>query len=177
MTWEEELFAVLDDLESQAQVAFDRERRAEVADRERAEYATVGLAGRLMASVGLEISLGVHGVGPLRGRLERVANGWLLLASDSHEWIVRLGVLTSVGGASARSVPEVAWPTVARLGLSSALRHLADAAHGCVLHSVDGSRHEGRLRRVGADFVEVRSGEPARVVLIPYGGLAAVRSR
>lgn len=177
MTWEEELFTLFDDLESQAQAAFDRERRAELADRERAEYATIKLAGRLMASVDRDVGLGVRGVGMLLGRLERVANGWLLLARERQEWIVRIDALTSIVGASDRSIPDIAWPTVARLGLGSALRRVADAGDRCLLHGLDGTRHEGRLRRVGADFVEVMSGEPPRVVLIPYDGLAAVQSR
>lgn len=177
MTWEQELFELFDDLESQAQAAFDRARRAELADRERAEYATIKLAGRLMASVGRDVVLGVRGVGTLLGHLDRVANGWILLAHDRHEWIIRVEALTSIGGASDRSVPDIAWPTVARLGLGSALRRLADSGDRCLLHSLDGSRCEGWLRRVGADFVEVMSGEPARLVLIPYGGLAAVQSR
>lgn len=177
MAWGDELFAFLDDLESQAQAAFDRERRAELADRERAEYATIKLAGRLMASVDRELSLGVRGVGTLLGHLERVANGWLLLIRGRQQWIIPFDALVSVSGASDRSVPDVAWPTVARLGLGSALRRIADAEERCLLHSLDGSRHEGRIRRVGADFVEVMCGEPARVVLVPYDGLAAVQSR
>lgn len=178
MTWEEDLFAFFDDLESQAQVAFDRERQAELADRERAEYATIKLAGRLMASVERDVSLGVLGVGTLLGRIERVANGWLLLARDRHRWIIRFDALTSIGGASDRSVPDIAWPTVARLGLGSALRRVADAGERAVLHCVDGSRHGGWLRRVGSDFVEVAAGgDPPRLLLIPYDGLAAIQSR
>lgn len=177
MGWEEKLFELFDDLESQAQAAFDRERRAELADRERAEYATIKLAGRLMASVGRDVTLGVRGVGPLMGRLDRVANGWLLLGHDRQEWIVRIQALTSIVGASDRSVPDIAWPTIAHLGIGSALRRVADAGERCLLYSVDGTRCEGWLRRVGADFVEVMSGEPARLVLVPYDGLAVVQSR
>ncbi|MFI2707443.1 hypothetical protein ACH5WX_07850, partial [Nocardioides sp. CER28] len=74
-------------------------------------------------------------------------------------------------------LPAVAWPAVAALGVGSALRRLADAGERCVFHGTDGSRHEGVARRVGGDFVEVAVGEPAQLVLVPFGTLAAVQSR
>ena len=52
MAWEEELFAVLDDLEQQAEALYDAEREVDLADRSRAEYQQVTLASRLMATVG-----------------------------------------------------------------------------------------------------------------------------
>jgi hypothetical protein len=42
---------------------------------------------------------------------------------------------------------------------------------------VDGTRREGVVRRVGADFAEVAAGEPERLVLVPFATLAAVQSR
>jgi hypothetical protein len=79
-------------------------------------------------------------------------------------------------GSSERSVPEVAWSPVARLGVGSALRRLAEAGERCVLHLTDGTRHEALLRRVGADFVEVRVGE-GRLELVAFTALVAVQSR
>jgi len=176
MSWERELFGLLDDLESQASAAFAADREAEIADRSRAEYLHVTLAARLMASVGREVSLGVRGVGLLRGTLERVATGWLLLQSaPGADWIVREAALTSVSGASERAVPAVAWEAVARLGIGSALRRLSESRERCVLHLLDGSRHEGELRRVGADFVEVY--DAGRLSLVAFAALAAVQSR
>ncbi|HEY0888025.1 MAG TPA: hypothetical protein VGE38_00260 [Nocardioides sp.] len=177
MGWEEELFAFLDDLEGQAEAAFARDREAELADRMRAEYQQVTLAARLMASVGAEVAVDLLGVGTVAGVLERVATGWLLVSGAGQDWVVRQAAVTAVRGASERGVPDVAWPVVARLGLGSALRRLADGEERCLLHLVDGRRHEGVLRRVGGDFVEVVSGEPARVVLVPFDNLAAVQSR
>lgn len=177
MSWEEELFAFLDDLEGQAEAAFVRDREAELADRMRAEYQQVTLPGRLMASVGHDVALDVLGVGTVAGVLERVATGWVLLSGAGQDWVVRQEAVTAVRGASERAVPVVAWPAVARLGLGSALRRLADSEERCLVHLVDGGRHEGRLRRVGGDFVEVLAGEPARVVLVPFATLAAVQSR
>jgi len=175
MTAEEELFELFDDLESQAQAAYAREREAELADRTRSEYAAVSLASRLMASVGTEVALELWGIGRVAGTLERVATGWLELSAPGSRWVVRQPAITVAGGASDRAVPEVAWSPLARLGLGSALRGLADSGERCVLHLLDGSRIDGVLRRVGADFVEVE--EPTRTALVAFERLGAVQSR
>ncbi|MFT4288672.1 hypothetical protein [Nocardioides sp.] len=177
MAWEEELFSFLDDVESRAEAAYAAEREIELADRRRAEYLQVTLASRLTASVGAEVTLGVRGVGQLPGTLRRVAADWLLLRGAGADWAVRHAALTSVAGASPRSVPEIAWSPLARLGLGSVLRRLSDGGERCVFHAVDGGRTDGVPRRVGADFVEVGVGERERVVLVPFGTLAAVQSR
>ena len=178
MAWEEDLFAFLDDLEQQAGALYDLERDAEVADRSRAEYQQVTLASRLMASIGHEVALEVRGPGPVTGTLERVASGWCLVHGGGQDWVVRLAAVQTVTGASERSVPEVAWSAVTRLGIGSALRRVAEAGERCVLHTLDGGRVDGRPRRVGADFVEVRLGEAGdRVALVAFEALAAVQSR
>ena len=179
MGWEEELFALFDDLEGQAEALYDAERGPELADRSRAEYRQVSLASRLMASLDRSLVLTVRGVGAVPGTLERVAAGWCLLRGPAQDWIVSLGAVLAVAGASERSVPEVAWTQVTKLGIGSALRGLADSGYPSVLHLVDGSRIDGLLRRVGDDFVEALVGEPdgGRTVLVAFSGLAAVSSR
>ena len=127
MGWEDELFALFDDLEEQASALHAAERTAEHADRSRAEYQGVTLAGRLMATVGSTLTLGVTGVGPVAGLLERVADGWVLLSTGDHDWVVNGTAITTVEGASVRAVPEVAWSPLTRLGLGSALRRIAEA--------------------------------------------------
>jgi len=176
MSWEEELFALFDDLESQASAAFAADREAEIADRSRAEYQQVALAGRLMASVGGEVTLDVRGVGLIQGRIERVATGWLLLAAGEQDWIVREAAIAAVAGASVRAVPAVAWEAVAKLGIGSALRRLADSGERCLLHLLDRSRYDGVVRRVGADFVEILD-DAGHVWLVAFSALAAVQSR
>src|SRR3954465_13654563 len=109
MAWEEELFALLDDLEQQAEGLYGLERDAELADRSRAEYQQVTLASRLMASAGGAVRLEGTGVGSVEGVLERGGTGWCLLDGAGQDWVVRLEAVTAVHGASARSVPEVAW--------------------------------------------------------------------
>ena len=176
MPWEEELFALLDDLEQQADALYDVERAAELADRSRAAYREVTLASRLMASVGTDVRLEVAGAGPIAGVLERVADGWCLLNGVAQDWVVCLPAVTAVYGASERSVPEPAWSPTARLSLGSALRRLADAGERCVLRLRAGTTYDAVLRRVGADFVEATVGE-GRQVLVAFDGLAAVQSR
>lgn len=177
MGWEDELFALFDDLEAEAGSLYAADREAEVADRSRAEYQRVTLASRLMASLGTEVTLNVTGIGLLTGTVERVADGWLLLSAGDHDWVVNAAQISAVTGASVRSVPELAWSPLTRLGLGSALRRIAETGERCLLHLRDGSRHEGTLRRVGADFCELAEGEERRVVLVALTALAAAQSR
>ncbi len=179
MGWEEELFALFDDLEGQAEALYDAERDPEVADRSRAEYRQVTLASRLMASLDREVSLDLLGVGVVTGTLARVADGWCLVSSQlgtAPDWIVPWSALTRVTGASERSMPEIAWSPLTRLSLGSALRRVSESGERCLLHVVDGSRHDGTLRRVGQDFVEVIDAGD-RLTLVAFAHLAAVQSR
>lgn len=175
MNWDEQLFAVLDDLEQQAESLYDADREAEVADRSRAEYGSVTVASRLMASVDAELTLDVAGVGRVVGRLQRVATDWVLVAGAGGQWVVPLAAITGVGGASPRSVPEVAWSPLTRLGLGSALRRLSEAGERCLVHRIGGGRVDGVVRRVGQDFVEVELG-PGRIDLIAFAAIGAVQS-
>ena len=177
MAWEDELFAYLDDLEQQAAAIYDAERAPDLADRGRAEYQQVTLASRLMASVDRDVTLDVAGVGTVAGRLDRVSDGWVVLGGHGQDWVVRTAAIAVAHGLSERSVPEVAWSVVARLGLGSALRRLSDGGVACSLHLLDGRRHDGVVRRVGADFCEVLTGEPGRLVLVAFEQLAAIQSR
>ena len=176
MSWERDLFAVLDDLEGQATAVFEAEREAELADRARAAYVEVTLASRLMASVGAPIAVDLPSLGRLEGTLRRVGEGWCHLRGGGQDWVVPLRHVVAVHAASQRSVPELAWSPVSRLGLRSALRRLADSAVQCQLCLVDGSRAEARVVRVGADFIEVATaGE--ELVLVRLDAVVALRSR
>jgi hypothetical protein len=176
MSWEHDLFALFDDLEGQAAAAWEAEREAELADRARSEYGSVTLASRLMASRGQDVALDLPHVGRLLGRLTRVGQEWCLLTGRGQDWIVPLHAVAGVRGASERSVPEVAWSPLDRLGLRAALRRLADTEARCVLHLRDGARHEAYVARVGADFLESRDTAGGEI-LVPYAALLAVQSR
>lgn len=175
-SWDEQLFALFDDLEGQASALYDLERDAELADRSRAEYHHVTLDSRLMASVGDRLALTVAGVGRVEGELQRLGRGWCLVSGHAQDWIVRTACIEVVQGASGRSVPEVAWSPLHRLGVSSALRRLAESRVRCVVHLAGGGRHEAVVRRVGADFVEILTPGDERV-LIAHHAVSAVQSR
>jgi hypothetical protein len=178
VTSEERLSDVFDDLEGQAEALYAAELEAEVTDRSRAAYAEVTLSGRLMASVGARVALEATGAGLLRGELRRVATGWCLLAADNDEWLVPFGSIVVAYGLSPRSVPEVAWPAVARLGLASPLRRLADDAAPCVVVTRAGARHEVVLRRVGADFVEADTvSDHRRSLVLTVASVGAIQCR
>jgi hypothetical protein len=176
MGWEDDLFALFDDLEGQASALWEADREAELADRAQAEYAAVSLASRLMASTGDRVALDLPGLGRVEGALLRVGEDWCLLGGDGGRgsWVVPLGQVVGVHGASPRSVPEVAWSPVHRLGLRSALRRLAGAGARCLVHLTDGSRLEAELGRVGKDFAEVTTAA-GETVLVPWVALVAVQ--
>jgi hypothetical protein len=174
--WDERLFAFLDDLEQQAEALYDADRVGELADRSRSEYAAVVLAGRLMASLDTRLTLDLLGVGPVAGVLQRVGPDWCLLHGAAQDWVVPLAAVVAVDGASPRAVPDVAWSPVARLGLGSALRRLADTGQPCRVHATDGTARDGVLGRIGRDFVEAVGGH-GRTVLLPLATVSGVQSR
>ena len=177
MAWDERLFDLLDDLEGQAGALYAADREAELADRSRAEYAAVTLASRLVASVGRSVTLDLAGAGRVSGELTRVGAGWCLLRGGAREWLVPTDAVEASEGLSERAVPEVAWPSVAKLGLGSALRRLADEGAACVVVSRSGTRYDVVLERVGADFVEARvDGEEPRTVVLRLASVGVVHS-
>lgn len=173
MTWEEQLFAYLDDLEQQAEGIFGTERDLEVAERAAAEYATVTAASRLMASVGNRVALQVQGLGQLEGELRRVADGWCLIKTPAQSWMIRVDAVMSIRAASPRSIPEEAWPVTGRLGFVSALRRLAGTGEASRFVLVDGTRYDARVLRVGKDFVEVVAGDSPEPILVRLTMIAA----
>ncbi len=170
---------MFEDLEAQAEALQHLERAAEVADRTRAEYGGVSLDARLMASRGRDLEVDVLAAGRLQGRLERVGPGWFQLDGAFGVAWVRTEAVTGVLGASPRALPELAWSPVDTLGLGSVLRRLAEEQEGVVLQLLDGTRHEGRVGRVGRDFVELVAPAgtgPEATRLVPTAHVAVVRA-
>lgn len=177
---EESFLALFDDLEQQADGLRLSERDVDVAALGAAEYATVDLAARLRASVGRPVRIRLCGNRSLVGRLERTGAGWLLLGGTTPSgWFVRTEAILAITGLSGRAVPTQVSSVVERLSLTSVLRRLADSGVGCQLLLVDDEQLEGRLGRVGADFVEVHVGEgrTAQVELVPVSAVAACQGR
>jgi len=180
----EALFA---DMEAQLDAASAADLAAEVADLTRAERATVGLADRLRAARGAELTVLVGGAGAgsggastaVSGELLEVAAQWLLLGVAGRRALVPLAVVVAVRGVPLRVAPapgEVA----RRLGLGSALRALArDRAH--VHLSLEGTELVGRIERVGADHLDLATAVEAplgagTIWSVPFAALRVVRS-
>lgn len=181
MAGEAELFDALDDWEGRAEDILGRERAWEVAEQARAEYASVELVARLMASVGNDLALLVRGAGRVSGSLRRCTETWGLLEGAGQEWVVAHASLLAVTGASERAVPREAWPASARVGLGSAVRRLADERAPVRVVLADGAGLQGTWARVGRDFAELQtSGEQgalARSSLVPFSAIAALCHR
>lgn len=198
MSWDDRLLAVFDDLELQAEGLALAERDLEVADLGRAAYASVDLASRLRASVGRLLFLDVYGVGNLSGRLARVGTDFVVIESTGSSgssgssgpsgpsgsagrlWVVRCAALGRVGGLSDQAVGDDARSLSSRLGLGSVLRGFAAATVPVSTQTTAGAVVQGRVRRVGADFVELwtadgRSTAQPDWELVPFEAIAALR--
>jgi hypothetical protein len=178
MRWDDRFVDLFDDLEQQADGIALVRRDAEVAELARAEYAAVDLGARLHGSLGRPVVVLVAGVGPVEGTLNRVGAGWCLLGSGTQEWLLPLAAATGLRGLCEHAVSVAARPLTARLGVASALRALADTQPEAVVYRRDGSLVRGVLTRVGADFVDLRTGERGEgcVETVPFEAVAAVRS-
>jgi hypothetical protein len=173
--WEHAVLALLDDLELQAEGLHLAERAAEVDALSVAEYAEVPLLARLHGSIGREVRVGATGATEVRGRLARVGADWLLVDHGRIAWFVHLPAVLVVRGLGAHSVPEEARPLSARLSLRSVLRRLAEEGRDCAVELLGGRSVVGRLVRVGADFVELRSADAPEPVIVPLAAVAVVR--
>jgi hypothetical protein len=173
------LDALFEDLEQQAAGLEAAERDAELADRVRGEYATVGLADRFHASLGHDVGLVLHGGHVVEGRLTDAGRGWCAVRPPYRPttWLVRLPAVSVARGMSARAAPEAARPAVSRLGLGSALHRFTEGVPDVGLHLVSGAPWQARVLRVGADFVEVLrlpGGDAGASELVSFDALRAV---
>jgi hypothetical protein len=153
MRWER----LFDDVEAQLEAAEQAELAGEVADRTRREIARLRLVDRLRASVGAELQVRVAGAGALSGRLRRAGEGWLLLSLESGPpaFVVSAAVLTVDGLPAAARDPGSEGPVLSRLDLAHALRAVARDRSAVTVVLRDGTRLDGTLDRVGADFADL----------------------
>jgi hypothetical protein len=173
------LLALFDDLEQQAEGLALTQRDDEILDRLRDEYAEVDLLARLHASTGREVVVGVVGAEAVAGSLARVGSDWCLLENSGWgaapvETLVHLPLVTSIRGLAGEAQPAAARSVLARLGLTSCLRRLAEAGRTHTVRLADGTSRSGRVTRVGADFVELWS--DGTTVVVPLAATAYVVS-
>ncbi len=174
--WEERLLALFDDLEQQAEGLSLAARETDVAELGRAEYAEVDLAARLHASVGRAVHLDLGGWGRREVVLERVGRGCAVVREPrpgARATVVNLDHLRGAAGLDPGARPEELRRVTARLGLGSALRHLAQEVDRVLVVRSDGEHRVAALGRLGADFVEL-VGETGQVEVVPLAALVAV---
>lgn len=165
MRWER-LFA---DLEAEADELAVRERDAAIAERTRAELATVRLLDRLRGSTGRTVTVRVLGGDVVRGRVGYVGPDWLLVHPDGPEDVlVPAHALAGVDGVSAVAAPD---PERVPLSWAAAWRRLSRDRVDVRVVRTDGSQAGGLLGRVGADFAEVGT------TLLPWSAVRVAHVR
>ncbi|HSV39465.1 MAG TPA: hypothetical protein VLI04_11970 [Nocardioidaceae bacterium] len=174
MRWEELLLQELDDLELQAEGLYLAERAVAVAELSVSAYADIDMAARLHASLGAEVQLSLKGGSTAEGPLTRAGRDWVLVGRGRAESVVPMTAILRMRGASERAIPAEARSLSAKLGLGSALRQLAHERETLAVALVDGSLVRGRIRRVGADFVELAA-ETGATELVPFSAIALLR--
>ena len=168
----EQLFA---DMEAQLAAGRLADVRAEVAERARAERASVSLADRVRASVGQVVRVRTAGAAAVDGTLVEAAPEWLLLAtSPTRRALVPLAAVAAVDGLAPDAAPA-AGLVESRLGLGHVLRALS-RDRVTVQISARGVEVVGRIDRVGADHLDLAELGTARrsVWAVPFDALRVV---
>jgi hypothetical protein len=169
----EVLFA---DLEGQLAAQEAAERDGAVAELTRAEQASIAAAERLRAATGARVRLELLDGEVLDGRVQRVAEAWLLLdghgATGRVQHLVPLAAVASVVGVGRHAVPAARTDT---LGLGTVLRGLQRDRARVVVRTRTGTT-TGRIARVGADHLDLEETDraPASVRLVPFAALLRV---
>ena len=179
MRWEE----LFEDLEAvlaeQDRAAFD----AEVADRERAERATLGLADRLRGQGGRGVRLRLLDGDQVEGYVGEVGEQWLTL-DGAGALLVPLAAVGTVGGLGRSAAPDDAG-LVRRLPLTVVLRGLSRDRATVRLRLLGGVTLDGTIDRVGADHLDLaehpvdearRPSAVRGVVTVRVAALASVRA-
>lgn len=178
MRWRE----LFEDLEGQAQSLERLELDSEIADRTRAEIATVRLINRLRAQVGQPVVLVLAGVGELRGQLQRVGSDWLLVET-SRETVIPLDAVVMLKDLTPMALSEEGVDLISsRLSLRAVLRAVARDRSPVVVRLIGGGSITGTLERVGADFVDLSEHDldvaprPQRIrsrATVPFAAIAS----
>ena len=175
MTWEEHLLALFDDLEQQAEGLALTERDARSSRSWPGPPTPPSTSGPACTrSPGRLLDLGVLGLGRLRAGWSRVGADFVLLETERETWVVRCAASRGSVGSPSRPSAATPGPCPARVGLGSVLR--GSPRRPCRWRApVDGEAVHGRVRRVGADFVELWTGRRRAARTEPVVAAGAVR--
>lgn len=144
------------------------------------ELANAEVAGRTLAQalpLGRDVRLELLGGARFMGVLLRTGEEWWAVRSGGELWLLRTEALLRAALVPAASAaPAGGKESEAGVGgdvpLRRMLRSLARSRTFLRVEGVDGERTVGRLRMVGADFIEV--GTEAGVVAVAVRAVAAV---
>lgn len=177
--------ALFEDLEAQIAEAQVLNRESEVAERARAELATVELAERLRGSVGRRVGVHLASGTAFAGTLSHAGAESLILDEPAHQVLVPYTAVGHYVGIGRLAVAETS-VVRRKLGLASALRILSrDRAPLTVVMAAGDGRITGVIDRVGRDFFDLamtHEGEARRasgvtdVATVPFRALGALRS-
>jgi hypothetical protein len=165
--------ALFNDLEGQLAAAHSADFAAEVVELAEAERASVGLAERLGAALGVQVAVHLLGGSVVRGSVSDANPSWVLLRDGPREHLVPVGAI-----AAAEDVPSASVPFVdieRRLTLGHALRALARDG-GRVVVETSGGEFRGRIDAVGADHFDVDLESDRGGIAVPFGSLRRITS-
>jgi len=167
------------DLEAQMAAERRAEAAADLAERTRAERATVRLADRIRASVGtrVRVFLGdplVRSEAVVEGQVHDAAPEWFVMRDDTGAVVV----ITTRAVRAVRGLAHHAAPppgrVESRLGLGHVLRRLARDRAGVQVLG-DAGLMSGRIEAVGADHLDLT--DEGRLWVVPFDALAYVRTQ
>jgi hypothetical protein len=184
MRWD----ALFNDMESQFAESARLSLDAEINERTRAEMVGAGLADRLRGALGCRLAVHLACGDVIHGALSYAGADALVLDEEQHQVLIPYAAALRYVGLGRFSVAETS-PVRRALGLAHSLRALArDRAEVAVTlgHDAGSVRLTGVIDRVGKDYLDLatftagevrRSHHVSQVSVIPFVGLAAIRSQ
>ena len=179
--------ALFEDLELQLAEAGVLGLESEIAERSRADIASMALHERLRGSLGRHVGVHLSSGRVLAGTLSHAGSESLVLDEEVHQVLIPYAAVGHCTGLGRFAVGEAS-PVRRKLGLASALRGLArDRAELTVLMAGGSpdAQISGVIDRVGRDFFDLamvlpgeprRAGRVADVATVPFQALGALRS-
>ncbi|WP_125776825.1 hypothetical protein [Antribacter gilvus] len=163
------------DLEAQAAAQDVAEADALVSELTRAEHATITVADRFRAGIGVAVVVDLLDGEPVRGTVREAADEWVLLQGAAPagpaQHLVPLRAVTGVSGLGRHAAPGSRRDGA---GLGPVLRAL-QRGRSFVLVRTLGGRVAGRIGRVGRDHLDVDDlTRPGGARLVPFGALLCV---
>lgn len=184
MRWD----ALFNDMESQFAESERLSLETELNERTRAELVATELPDRLRGALGCRLAVHLDCGEVVHGALSHAGADALVLDEEQHQVLIPYAAVVWYSGLGRLSVAEPS-PVRRGLGLARALRGLArDRAELSVMLGRSGGAVSlvGVIDRVGKDYLDLATYTPGevrrthsvnQVVVVPFGRLAAIRSR